>query len=60
VEIDVSRERDGEQRLKAIGAVGGALFTVVFTPRGDVCRMISARRSNKSEEKAYGHRSIQT
>jgi len=60
VEIDVSRERDGEQRMKAVGRIAGSLFTVVFTVRSDVCRIISARRSNKSEEKAYGDRPLQT
>jgi uncharacterized DUF497 family protein len=60
VEIDVSRERDGERRTKAIGIVDRSLFTIVFAPRGDVCRVISVRRSNKSEEKAYGDRPLQT
>jgi uncharacterized protein len=60
IEIDVSRERDAEQRLKAIGAVDGSLFSVVFTLRDDVRRIISVRRSNRSEEKAYGDRSLQT
>ena len=60
VEIDASRERDGEQRIKAIGLIDRLLFTIVFAPRGDVCRVISARRSNKSEERAYGNRPLQT
>lgn len=54
VVIDTARKEDGEVRLKAIGTVFGRVLTLVFVMRGDVCRLISARRSNVSEEKAYG------
>lgn len=57
-EFDVTRERDNERRFKAIGRLRGQLFTVVFTVRGDVCRMISARRSNTREEREYGDRAL--
>ena len=53
VEIDATRQIDGESRLKAIGSLGGRLMTVVFTRRGPVHRVISARRSNRSEERAW-------
>jgi uncharacterized DUF497 family protein len=56
--IDASRLVDGEARLKIIGRVQGRLFTVVFTRRGEVYRIISARRSNVREEQSYGDRSI--
>jgi uncharacterized DUF497 family protein len=51
--IDTSREEDREPRQKAVGFIEGKLFTVVFTMRGAVHRLISARRSNAKEERAY-------
>ncbi len=47
------RPGDGEERFKAVGAVGEKLFTGVFVWRGDRSRFISVRRSNKGEERAY-------
>lgn len=47
------RPRDGEERFKAVGRVGGKLFTGVFVWRGDRPRFISVRRSNAGEERAY-------
>lgn len=54
VEVGTERDRDREVRRKAIGMIEGRLFTVVFTMRNDMTRVISARRSNTSERKAYG------
>ena len=56
LEVDVSRETDGERRMKRTGPLRGALTTVVFTQRGAHYRLISARRANKGEEKRYGNR----
>jgi uncharacterized protein len=47
------RERDGEERYKVIGTVGGKLFTGVFVWRDHHPRFISVRRSNTGEERAY-------
>lgn len=47
------REQDGEARQKIVGRVRGALLTSVFVMRGDVCRLISTRRSNRKEERIY-------
>ncbi len=47
------RERDGEERFKVIGSVGGKLLTGVFVWQDDLPRFISVRRSNKGEERAY-------
>jgi uncharacterized DUF497 family protein len=58
IEINTIRAADGEDRVKAIGRIQGRLFTVVFVMRGAVCRIISARRSNRSEERAYADRQI--
>jgi uncharacterized DUF497 family protein len=44
---------DGEERFKAIGAVGNRLYTGVFVWRDGLPRFISVRRSNTGEEGAY-------
>jgi hypothetical protein len=43
----------GEPRVIAIGQVSGALLTVIYTPRGSALRIISARRANGREARAY-------
>ncbi|HEY8580846.1 MAG TPA: BrnT family toxin [Beijerinckiaceae bacterium] len=59
VEFEVSREGDGERRWKLITLFLGRHTTVVFTRRGERIRIISARRANDKEIKAYGDRSPQ-
>lgn len=54
VAFDASREADQETRRKAVGVIEGKLFVVVYTDRGGVCRLISARRANAMEHRAYG------
>lgn len=44
---------DGEERFKVIGRVEGKLWTAIHVFRGDTIRMISVRRSNAGEERAY-------
>ncbi|MEQ8266444.1 MAG: BrnT family toxin [Parvibaculum sp.] len=58
--LDVGDERFayGEERRNAVGAVDGAVLTVSYTMRGDICRIISARRASRKERDAYGDRSI--
>jgi uncharacterized DUF497 family protein len=53
VDIDASRPADREMRRKAIGVIGERLFTVVYTERQGVVRIVSARRSNANESRAY-------
>jgi uncharacterized protein len=46
----------GEDRWITVGIVGTALLAVVYTVRdedGEVIRLISARRANAQEERAY-------
>jgi len=54
ITIDTIRADDGEERRKTIGSIEGSLFTAVFVMRGTTCRLISARRANVQEERAYG------
>lgn len=51
VELDSSKPEHGELRNKAIGVVGSKLFTVIYTDRGEVRRIISARRSRTNEKR---------
>ena len=43
----------GEERVQVIGRSKGRVLFVVYTRRGDVIRLISARRANRNERKAY-------
>lgn len=43
----------GEERVQVIGQSKGRVLFVVYTRRGDVIRLISARRANRNERKAY-------
>lgn len=54
VDLDASRAADGEARRKAVGRIEGRIYCVVYTLRGRVRRIISARRANGKESKAYG------
>lgn len=46
-------DREGEQRFVAIGEVAGRIVAVVYTVRGDVYRIISARRGRQNEARDY-------
>lgn len=56
IDFDVSRALDGEVRRKTIGLLEGRLIAVVYTMRGNVHWLISARRANRAEERSYGER----
>jgi uncharacterized DUF497 family protein len=45
--------RVGENRWIAVGMVNGVEIAVVYTERGPVKRLISARRARKNERTAY-------
>ena len=51
--FDRTHIEDSEKRYAAVGKLYGKLHTVIFTKRGKSTRVISLRRANKSEEKAY-------
>ncbi len=54
--LGASRPGEGEPRWRAIGQIGDRLYSVVFTMRGETTRLISARRTQHREERAYGNR----
>ncbi len=53
LEIDDDRLQYDERRIQAIGRAGDDVLFVVYTWRGDVRRIISARRSDRRERNAY-------
>jgi uncharacterized DUF497 family protein len=53
VEFEDSRYNYGEERFMAIGETGGQVLTVVYTLRGEVIRLISARKAKKNEREIY-------
>lgn len=53
IELDSSKPELGRLRDKTIGVVGSTLFAVVYTDRGDVRRIISARRVRANEQREY-------
>jgi uncharacterized DUF497 family protein len=55
IEQDVSEDYD-ENRYLATGLVEGLLITVAYTERDDRVRIISARKANKNEQRAYDRR----
>jgi uncharacterized DUF497 family protein len=52
IEFD-DRDAAGEPRFSAIGLVDGRMLFVVYTMRGDVVRIISARGAEPHEKRKY-------
>lgn len=50
----------GEQRFQLIGKIEGRVFVIVYALRGQITRIISARKANKREVKRYENRALQT
>jgi hypothetical protein len=48
-----TRRDYGEVRMQAIGAVGGDVLFVVYTDRGNMRHIISARLANRKERKLW-------
>ena len=45
----------GEDRYQLLGRIDQRLFAVVYTPRQDAMRIISARKANQREVNYYGN-----
>ena len=46
----------GEDRFQLVGRIERRVFVVVFTPRTDAVRIVSARKANKREVRLYEDR----
>ena len=54
LEIDDTDIRDdGQPRIKAIGFIGDRLHVMIYTVRNDRIRVISLRRAENEEKRAY-------
>jgi uncharacterized DUF497 family protein len=53
VEVLDDSEDYGEERFLVIGMAGGELLSVVYTPRQERFRLISARRASRDEQDHY-------
>ena len=53
-DVPSRHEGDREARSVAYGTIDGSLFAVVYTVTGEVIRIISARRANRTERKRHG------
>ena len=56
VEWADDRKHYGEPRIRAVGESAGELLHVVYTERGEVIRIISARRANRKERALWHSR----
>ena len=45
----------GEERYRALGIIDGRAYVVVYTMRGSIFRIVSARKANAKEVAAYEH-----
>ena len=53
LEAEDNRRDYGEVRVQAIGRAGDDILSVVYSDRGDVRRIISARLANRKERKLW-------
>lgn len=53
LEIEDTRKDYGEKRVQAIGEAGGVVLFVVYTDRDDVRWIISARKADRKERRAW-------
>ena len=54
--VEDDREDYGETRLITIGFLDGRMVVMVWTQRGVARRIISLRKANEREQKAYADR----
>lgn len=52
IQLD-SRYSYGEERYQLMGVIERRLFVLVYTPRSDAMRIISARKANQREIRYY-------
>jgi uncharacterized DUF497 family protein len=53
IEREDTRISYGETRTEVIGMVGVQVPVLIYTPRADRIRIISARKANRRERRAY-------
>jgi hypothetical protein len=53
LEIVDDRFNYGETRIKCLGEIDGRVYVAIYTWRGENRRIISARKANAREQRAY-------
>lgn len=53
ISTEDTRRDYGERRLRVLGTIDGKVHAAVITPRGETIRVISLRRANTRENRAY-------
>lgn len=56
IEIPDTRKDYGENRIKIIGKAMDLILSVIYTMRGAVIRIISARAASRKERQVYNHK----
>lgn len=51
--LEIEARTQDEPRFLRIGKLEGKFYSCIYTVRGNVVRLISARRSRREEEKIY-------
>lgn len=51
--VEYRSDKEGEVRTVAICRDSGKLIAVVYTMRGEICRIISARAARQNERREY-------
>lgn len=51
--VELKAKTVGGPRFMIIGKIKGKCYSCIYTNRGTIVRLISARRSRKSEEEIY-------
>ena len=51
--IEIQAKTVDEPRFMIIGKLGEKFYSCIYTKRGEAIRLISARRSRKTEEEIY-------
>jgi uncharacterized DUF497 family protein len=51
--IEISADQNGEVRIRAICPFMERLIAVIYTMRGETCRVISVRAARKNEQQLY-------
>ncbi|MBA3448660.1 MAG: BrnT family toxin [Pseudaminobacter sp.] len=51
--LESPSNRQGERRTKAICRTSERIVIVIFTMRGKICRIISARRADRNDQRKY-------
>lgn len=53
VTLPDERLADGEPRFNTVGWLDGRMVVLTWTPRGEVCRIISMRKANEREQARF-------